>query len=89
MNAAQRALGQTTSATDLATILGQVADANLSLSSLQLDREQLRLAVQTGGDVDQLRTVASQIEALPGFVHVTAQDGEGEGEIILSAEVGP
>jgi hypothetical protein len=56
---------------------------------MQLDREQLRLAVQTGGDVDRLRTVAAQIEALPGFVHVAAQDGESEGEMILSAEVGP
>lgn len=89
LNAAQRALGQTTAATDLATILAQVANANLSLSSMQLDREQLRLAVQTGGDVDRLRTVAAQIEALPGFVHVAAQDGESEGEMILSAEVGP
>lgn len=89
LNAAQRALGQTTAAADLATILAQVANANLSLSSMQLDREQLRLAVQTGGDVDRLRNVAAQIEALPGFVHVAAQEGDGEGEMILSAEVGP
>ena len=30
-----------------------------------------------------------RIEALPGFVHVAAQDGESDGEMILSAEVGP
>lgn len=85
---AQRALGPTTAATDLATILAKVANANLSLSSMQLDREQLRLAVQTGGDVDRLGTVAAQIEALPGFTHVAAQNGESDGEMILSAEVG-
>jgi hypothetical protein len=89
LNAAQRALGQTTPATDLATILAQIANANLSLSSMQLDREQLRLAVQTGGDIERLRSVAAQIEGLPSFVHVAAQDGDSDGEIILSAEVGP
>lgn len=88
LNAAQRALGHTTTATDLATILASIANADLSLTAMQLDREQLRLAVRTGGDVDRLRTVAAQIEALPGFAHVAAQDGEGDGEMILSAEVG-
>ncbi len=87
--AAQRALGQTTAVTDLATILAQVANANLSLSSMQLDHEELRLAVQTGGDVDRLRSVAAQIEALPQFAEVTAQDGDAEGEMILSAQVAP
>lgn len=87
LDAAERALGKTTTATDLATILAQVANAGLSLSSIQLDREHLRLAVRTEGDVDRLRAVAAQIEALPGFVHVAAQDGEGVGEMILSAKV--
>ena len=87
LDAAQHALGQTTTATDLATILAQVANAGLSLSSMQLDREHLRLAVRTDGDVDRLRAVAAQIEALPGFVNVAAQDGEGVGEMILSAKV--
>jgi hypothetical protein len=89
LDAAQRALGRTTTATDLATLLAQVANAGLSLSSMQLDREHLRLAVRTGGDVDRLRAVAAQIEALPSFVHVAAQDGEGVGEMILLAEVEP
>lgn len=89
LDAAQRELGRTTTATDLATILAQVADAGLSLSSIQLDREHLRIAVRTEGNVDRLRAVAAQIEALPGFVHVAAQDGEGVGEMILSAKVEP
>lgn len=89
LDAAQRALGRTSTATDLATILAQVASAGLSLSSMQLDREQLRISVQTQGDVERLRAVATQIEALPGFVHVAAQDGESAGEMILSAKVEP
>lgn len=88
LNAAQRELGRTTTATDLAAILTKVADANLSVSSMQLDREALRLAVQTGGDAERLRTVAAQIEALPGFANVDARDGDSKGEVVLSAEVG-
>ena len=49
----------------------------------------MALAVQTGGVVSCVRTVVAQIEALPGLVHGAAQDGESDGEMLLSAEVGP
>jgi len=87
INAAQKALGRTTAASDLAQLLSFVSVAGLQLATFELDDSRLELGLVAGADDDRIRTIAAQVEAMPAFVHVTAQASDLEGRTLLTAEV--
>lgn len=87
INAAQKALGRTTAATDLAQVLAHVSDSGLQLVAFELDDARLELRIVTGADDDRIRTLAARIEAMAAFVHVAAQSADADGEMQLTAEV--
>lgn len=87
LNAAQKALGRTTAASDLAQVLGHVSASGLQLATFELDDSRLELGLVAGDEDDRIRTLAAQVEAMPAFVNVAAQPADADGRTLLAAEV--
>lgn len=87
LRSAQAAAGNGTGAIRFATVLRLAAQRKVQVNAFRLDQSELVLVARADGSSSSLRSLASQLEAMPYLSRVTASAGQRSGEMQLTARI--